>query len=441
MESTLLFSSRRVRRLAPFGLFLLCAGALTGCIGGSDSESEPEPAKSVEPLRGQVALGEFVLHVQPKLGRATIVRSTLPEMGPAGAKAAPGFHPQAFTDVNLQQDEVTGSGPTNSVELATDQGSLYVNDAAKCGTSPSFCANVTLNSFWARNLSNVYAEVTSITDSSGNAITGHGGINSDNPPTTCTPTSGCPSKSLGLWRYTQSGADLGVLTAGASATRQWVFANPDDLDTYVTLRVVATLTYASYTLASSLRSVANACTGGGTQVPTTVATRTVNNVPFRMGFYNQAPSTTVKFNKRGQFTIGTATIVNSGNNVLLPDATNATHPAVFVFWDNIDYGSAGMGMCYQTVGSAPQRQFVMTWQDMTIAGTTTSHMTFSAAIREGSDEIDLYYQSMTGPNQRSRGSSATVGAQDPSGTLAASGSTFNQALYTTSKAFTLIPVP
>lgn len=436
MGSTSLIGLRRGMQVAPIVLGLACSGTLAGCIGG-ESESEPAAEVSTEAPRGHVAVAEFVVHVQPKLGRMSIVREA-PSLKPKKVVTAPGFAPQVFTDLNLQSDDVTGSGPSSSVELVTDQNSIYQNDVAHCGSAQSFCADVTLNSFWARHLSNVYVEVTSILDTNGNAITGHGATNSDSPPATCKPTSGCPSNSLGLWRYTQTGADPGVLNINGSAVRQWRFANPDDADTYVKMRVVATLAYSSYTLSTSFRTVTNACTNGGTQVPTTTATRTAT-MPFAATFYNLT-SSTVKFNKHGYLTIG-GTILNQTNNLLLPDPT-ATAPGAFIFWDALEYGTSGMGMCFQQIGTAPARQYIITWQDMTFTGVTTaSHMTFSAAIHEGSDEIDFYYQTMTGPNQRSRGSSATVGAQDPTATVAAGGSTFNSAVYTSGKSFTLVPVP
>jgi hypothetical protein len=440
MGSTSLISLRGGARVASLAAAALCAGVLPGCLGG---ESEPDEAVEVapDPPRGRVSIGEYLLHIQPKAKRVTIERVAAIQpssASKAGAKL-PGVSPQVFSDINLQSDDVPGSGPTNSVELVTDQNSIYWNDAAHCGSSQSFCADVTLNSFWSRHLSNVYVEITSIVDTDGNDLSGHGASNSDSPPTTCTPTSGCPSNALGLWRYTQTGADPGVLDSKGSAMRQWRFANPDDVDTYVKVRVVATLSYSSYTLSTSFRTVADACTTGGTQIPTSTATRTAT-MPFAATFYTYT-STTLKFNKHGFFVPGGVSITNSGTNVQLPNATAAA-PGFFPFWDNLDYGTSGLGMCFATVGTAPARQFVVSWHDMTFKGTTTaSHLTFSAAVHEGSDEIDFYYQTMSGPNARARGNSATVGAQDPSATVAAAGSTYNTPLYSSGKSFTLIPIP
>lgn len=443
MGSTSLISLRRGVRAAPLAALALCGGFLPGCLGG-ESESDGPAEITQDPPRGRVAIGEFILHLQPKARRATIERvASIKPSGAAKAGAslpsAPGISPQVFTDINLQSDDVTGSGPTSSVELVTDQNSIYWNDAAHCGSDQSFCADVALNSFWSRHLSNVFVEVTSIADADGNDISGHGSTNSDSPPSTCTPTSGCPSNALGLWRYTQTGADLGVVDTQGSATRQWRFANPDDADTYVKLRVVATLSYSSYTLSTSFRTVSDACTNGGTLIPTSTATRTAT-MPFAATFYT-VTSTTLKFNKHGFFVPGGTSITNTGTNVQLPNAT-APAPGFFPFWDNLDYGTSGLGMCFMTVGTAPARQFVVSWHDMTFAGTATaSHLTFSTAVHEGSDEIDYYYESMTGPDARSRGNSATVGAQDPTATVAAAGSTYNKALYSSHRSFTFIPIP
>lgn len=452
MGWTSLMSWHRGMRAAPFALAIACAGSFTGCIGGgSESESAPEAPPALIPT-GSVAVGDYVLHIQPKLGRAILRRAKPAEVakvakvgktaGLPSLPGAPGLSPQIFSDVNLEQDDEPNSGSPSSVELVTDQDSVFVNDVDNCGSAQSFCADVTLNSFWARHLSNVYVEVTSILDANGNPISGHGATNSDSPPSTCKPTSGCPSNSLGLWRYTQAGADPGVLDSNGSAARQWRFANPDDADTQIMMRVVATLSYSSYTLSSSFRTVLNACTNGGTQVPTTTVTRTAS-MPFATTFYSTT-STTVKFNKHGYFVIGAFSVTDSGNNVALP-STSSQKPAAFAFWDDLEYGTTTTSkMCFLTTGTQPQRQFIMTWNQMKFlspASDNPSTMTFSASIHEGSDEIDYYYQTMSGATARARGAGATVGAQDSTGTNAASGSTFNQTNFSSGRSYTLIPIP
>ena len=55
-------------------------------------------------------------------------------------------------------------------------------------------------------------------------------------------------------------------------------------------------------------------------------------------------------------------------------------------------------MCYGTSGSAPNRQFVVTWKNMRGFNdpTDSTNLTFSAILSEGTDTVDFAYGSMEG---------------------------------------------
>jgi hypothetical protein len=443
------FDSRFVFfRRGALGAFAVVS--LAGCA------SAPEPDTGAPP--GGRVLAELSLHLQPSRGLARIERVTRME-----ADGTPGLSPQAITDINLCQDGTPGSSDptqcglpagTPTVELVTDPASLvdtYGTGPANGCPAGSFCGTVTLNSFWPRPLSNVYVQATSITDDYGVPLSGHSGTNSDTAP-----QSYKLGNTFGLWQHT---ADLATtpgvigMAPNNSGTRQWVFANPDDADTYVELRVVASTTYTNYKLTPSSRPFIDAC-AGGVQLSTSLGTST-QPLPFPFTFYGSTYDGSpgkpqqVTFSKVGVVTFGSASNTVSGTNEQLPDASSGTpRPAIFAFWDQLDYGSGAnrQGMCFKTIGAAPNRQFAVTWTTMNFNANVSgkdrpASMTFSATLNEGTDRIDLAYKTMTGPTTRATGGSATVGAQNEAGTVAASGSTFKAAQYASLTSWSLIPVP
>jgi hypothetical protein len=83
------------------------------------------------------------------------------------------------------------------------------------------------------------------------------------------------------------------------------------------------------------------------------------------------------------------------------------------FWDDLIMKSDGV-VTTRTLGSAPNRQFVVEWSNLSILDEDghdlNSNLTFEAILFEGTNDIQFVYRDMTGP--RSDGSSATIGAQD-----------------------------
>jgi matrixin/IPT/TIG domain-containing protein len=117
-------------------------------------------------------------------------------------------------------------------------------------------------------------------------------------------------------------------------------------------------------------------------------------------------------------------------------AIAAVPPALLAaFWDDL-YLQDGSDIYVDTVGTAPNRKFVVEWTNMTVLdenGTDLrSHLTFELVLFEGSNDIQFLYQNLSGP--RSDGSSATVGMQDSkrsTGFLTA----FNQAVISSGSFF------
>src|SRR5207237_2876113 len=85
---------------------------------------------------------------------------------------------------------------------------------------------------------------------------------------------------------------------------------------------------------------------------------------------------------------------------------------IAAFWDDLIM-TPDSAVTSRVVGSAPNRQFVVEWSNMSILDEDghdlNSNLTFEAILFEGTNDIQFVYRDMTGP--RSDGSSATIGAQ------------------------------
>jgi hypothetical protein len=467
---------RPVSHLAVWGLL---AAFATGCSAADSGPANDEP--SLGPGHQQVA--EFMIHAQPSKKKLTI-RKITPQL--RDAMERPGFTPQAMFDANVQSDGTAGTGPANSVELVTTAvydtfggGTM----SSRCPAANLFCADVTLNSFFPSTLNFTNAQVTSITDVTGKPITGHGGFNSDYAGNTGLDRSlglwihesqivaGKGSHPTGTSTFIQGAQGVVVPYSSttptlAGATANWQFNNPDDADTYIRIRVMAAQTYSNYKLntSASLSSSTylDPCTlnagdtkesvltapGGsdaGWPANTNAAVYSVFRFPFT--YYGTKYGTTATtgrlyYSKFGNLVpnpgpAGTSilsglpsTTDNSGTTgVALPSSASTTpRPAVFLWWDNIGAANfapynSNTGLCAKSLGTAPNRQFMIGWNNVGASGNgnTGPFVQMSAVFNEGTEEIWLNYGApVAGPGAKSW--SATVGGQDSTCTNAAVGS-------------------
>lgn len=397
--------------------------ALAGCAVPETAPVATEADVS-PPKEGQV-VHEFIAHVSPRDRKVTIT-----PVAPARAEQ-PGLSPQSIDDLTVTEDGVAGTGPVNTVELITN--SVGVDSECPVGyQTATFCANVTLRHFYNRALSNVFVQIVNVRQLDGTLLPDHAGMNSDTSELGLSAT-------YGLWKYTAAAANNpGVLAQSPhnNGSRDWVFANPDNADTYIKMRVVASLSYSGYIMDYSSQSFVDACASGTSLGTAATATQTL---PFPFTLYGST-NTTVRFNKRAMITFGSVSGTSTGSNVSLPNGL-APKPGVFAFWDDIGYGASGSAMCYQTLGAAPNRQYVITWKAMNFvpAADQPASLTFSAFLSEGTDQIDLVYGTMTGPNARAQGNSATVGVQNASANAATA--EFNTPDFGTGDGYSLVPIP
>jgi hypothetical protein len=190
----------------------------------------------------------------------------------------------------------------------------------------------------------------------------------------------------------------------------------------------------SYTEGASPQGFIDACTTGTAvtgspflaNADDSVATGTL---PFALSFYGAAQST-FWLSSNGAMGFG-APPLNSGQFTFVCPLPNSAADPVFslmVFGDDLVAGPAGV--CASTVGSAPNRKFVVTWEHAYLyptspigtPGGSTSNLQFSAIFSETTNTIDIVYNVMTDTNAgflaEAHGGLAVVGVQNAGPSLA-----------------------
>jgi hypothetical protein len=90
---------------------------------------------------------------------------------------------------------------------------------------------------------------------------------------------------------------------------------------------------------------------------------------------------------------------------------------IATYWDDLDPGNPGGEVRYETVGSAPNRQFVVWWSTERFSS-TPNHAQFSVVLHEGSNHIQVcYHDANFGSSTYDGGASATSGIIGSGGSL------------------------
>ena len=92
------------------------------------------------------------------------------------------------------------------------------------------------------------------------------------------------------------------------------------------------------------------------------------------------------------------------------------HGFIAPFWDDIvTWGSAG-SVYHETIGTAPNRKFIVEWKDNQHYSSSPEGVTFEAILYEGNNSIKFQYLDTTFGNANyDNGGSATVGIESPDG--------------------------
>jgi hypothetical protein len=216
--------------------------------------------------------------------------------------------------------------------------------------------------------------------------------------------------------------------------------------------------YSGYTQGAGHMLYVDACSGGTVVTVTDggAPVKDVTNIPigFEFWIYHYPSATrfgapsTINIAWNGQLTFGESPL-----SVLRPvrpwpdrSLSNPSPRNAFVpFWDSLTYAAGGQ-LCYLTIGTEPNRRFVVEWRNMTFAEAPDEGalLNFEAFLFESTGEIDTVYHSMldaTGSarTHRAEGSEALVGMQDSTKTHATA--TFNLAQYGTGTTYSYMPTP
>ena len=175
---------------------------------------------------------------------------------------------------------------------------------------------------------------------------------------------------------------------------------------------------------------------GGTLVTGSAADDALVSVvtPFAFSVYGTAITSgqTIRVSTNGtiQFVAtGGATAVT---NAPLPGAALPSAVSVIPYWDDLLLTTAGGGIYTNTVGVAPNRQFIIEWRGQPYSTTVGAQsVNFAVVFNEGSNQFEFRYLQTGAAAATPNGLSATVGVQ--AGNTASSNFTqysFNQSVIT-----------
>ncbi len=128
------------------------------------------------------------------------------------------------------------------------------------------------------------------------------------------------------------------------------------------------------------------------------------------------PYTTVNISTNGYLTFGPDVSVWGNQNI--PN-TAVPNNVIAPFWDDLYiYSSANAKIYATTVGTAPDRKFVVTWSDADFCcAMNNGRLTFQAILSESDLSITYQYRDMVSVDAgRSGGNSATIGLENSGGT-------------------------
>jgi hypothetical protein len=120
----------------------------------------------------------------------------------------------------------------------------------------------------------------------------------------------------------------------------------------------------------------------------------------------------------------------------LPSFDMAPSAAVFPLWETLSLrdsqgmiGNSHLEPCYGTVGTAPNRSFVVEWNnaffvDPSVGSGITDNLTFEVALNEADDTVDLLYKTITlEADHMARLPGVTIGVQNEAAAMNGHGGT------------------
>ncbi len=141
---------------------------------------------------------------------------------------------------------------------------------------------------------------------------------------------------------------------------------------------------------------------------------TTLDLPFPFTFYGTT-YTQLQASSNGNLQFGSGNAFY-GNSCLDEEPASGMGDMVAPFWDDLDLTSFGF-LEYDVVGEAPDRIFVLEWDNIPRFGDSDDRVTFAVQLFEGSQDILFLYEDVT-LLEGNNGSSATIGIQSEAQGLA-----------------------
>ncbi|WP_406079339.1 carboxypeptidase regulatory-like domain-containing protein [Micromonospora sp. NBC_00858] len=128
-------------------------------------------------------------------------------------------------------------------------------------------------------------------------------------------------------------------------------------------------------------------------------------LPFPFRLYGQQFSTAY-VSRYGYLTFEPASYQSGSNSTLPSNSASAPDAAVYAFWDSLAMDGSSR-VAHGTAGTAPNRRFMVSWQDMLLDG---ERLSVDAVLHENG-RIDVQHRSLP-DTADGRGDGATVGIED-----------------------------
>jgi hypothetical protein len=133
-------------------------------------------------------------------------------------------------------------------------------------------------------------------------------------------------------------------------------------------------------------------------------------LPFAFGFYNgKYSSVNIATNGYVNFIPATPFVGNVG----IPDPSDP-NAAIFAFWNDLFVDGSSGTVTTDTVGTAPNRKFVIEWRNVLMFDNPAWPVSFELQLGEDGSIVSRYQSA--GPDPFQRGATASVGIEDETGT-------------------------
>ena len=153
-------------------------------------------------------------------------------------------------------------------------------------------------------------------------------------------------------------------------------------------------------------------------------------IPFTFPYFDGS-YTTAQISSNGFLRLGSGA-ATSYTNVGIPTSGDPDN-MIALWWDDLNPGAGGT-VWTMTLGTAPSRQFIVTWSNVPMFGITGSEISAQIVLDEATSAVTLQYlDTNTGAAASNGGASATIGLENADGSFGTQIG-LNQAVVTDSSA-------